>query len=681
MIVALAISCVGLLYSPVVFAVIKVGDLECRHVAPILKSYLQRHVNYSTASTNLEKRTVDQFVKKLDSAKLYLLKKDIAKIKSLMTKVFAKTSSKDCAAIEKTQKLVKKRLAERVAFAKQLLGPKFKYNKNTSLFLDPDKRKRPTTKKQAQDFLKRYIQFQISNYLATDEPLEKAKELVIRSYERNQRRMANLKLDDLYAVFIDSFAHALDPHSSYFSRDALKDFEIQMSLSLEGIGASLSSRDGFTVIEQLIAGGAAYKSGKLKPKDKIVAVGQGEKGKFENVIEMDLKEVVKKIRGKKGSLVRLTVTRKSGGTTKRFIVKLVRDKISLEDDAASVTYQTKKMGLKTHKVALITLPSFYADSRGTGRTASKDIKKLLKQVKKEKADAVVFDLSTNGGGSLDDAVRVAGLFFAKGNVVKQSYRDPNRPEVALSDSDATVDYNGPLVILTSPISASASEIVSGTLKEYRRAVIVGSKHTFGKGTVQSVEPLMGGKLGAIKTTVGMFFTAGGKSTQLHGVVSDISFPSIYDSSEIGEKTLDYSLPPKTIKPFLSAEAYVPEGPGAWDMVSRSMIRQLKKQSKKRVAANKDFKKIVEDLNKAKKKQNKKIVLSELMKTREDVKKEQKEKGEDPDKVLTAEEKKEKYLERAEIQEAIGIAFDMADLLKHRKIKMGENRRVKKPASN
>lgn len=656
--------------------------LTCRYIAPILNAYLDRHVNFTELSPELEKRTMDQFLKKLDSGKLYLLEKDVAKIKSMMTGSFKKVKGNNCEAIKKSHKLYVQRVKARVEMAKKYLGPKFKFDKNTTLFLDPDKRKRPKNEAQAARLLKKYVQFQISNYLDTDETLEKSKEYVIRSYERNLRRVTKLKDDDLWTLYIDSFARALDPHSSYFSADSLKDFQIQMSLSLEGIGASLSSKDGFTVIEQLIAGGAAFRSGKLKAKDRIVAVAQGKDGKFENVIEMELRDVVKKIRGPKGSTVRLTITRKEGDTTKRFNVALTRAKIKLEDDAASVTFKEQKDRLgKKRKVALITLPSFYADSRIRGRTASKDLRKILKKVKKEKAEAVVFDLSTNGGGSLDDAVRVAGLFFAKGNVVKQSHRDPRRPELALADEDKRVDWGGPLVILIGRISASASEIVSGTLKEYKRAVVVGADHSFGKGTVQSVEPLKGGELGAIKTTVGMFFTAGGSSTQVRGVTSDIRFPDAFDDDDIGEKKLDYSLPPKSIRPFLSAEAYVTDGPSTWHLVSKNTVKELKKRSEKRIKKEKKFQKIVVDLKKSEKKKNKPVKLSELMSKRKDAKKELKKKGEDPDRVLTAEEKKQKYLERADVQEAINIATDLAEIMSTKKVHLGATRSIQKSSNN
>jgi carboxyl-terminal processing protease len=280
----------------------------------------------------------------------------------------------------------------------------------------------------------------------------------------------------------------------------------------------------------------------------------------------------------------------------------------------------------------------------------------LKEVKKKGAEALVLDLSTNGGGSLDDAVKISGLFFKTGNVVKQSSRDASQPEITLDDHDATVDWDGPMVVLTSRVSASASEIVAGTLKDYNRAVIVGGDHTFGKGSVQSVVQLPPG-LGAVKVTVGMFFTPGGFSTQWRGVEGDITFPGPYATDEFGEKHLDYSLPPKQIAPFISPEAFVTTGPSTWKKVEPTQITQLKTRSLGRIAKNTEFAKIETEMKKAKEK-GKVIKLAESLKDTKD------KKGEaDSKKNLNKEGKVAEYLKRADVQEAVNVAADLAALQK------------------
>lgn len=634
--------------------------LACKHISPIEQSYLSRHVNYRKTSTNLESRVIEQFIKRLDGYKIYLLQGDVDQIKKDMKGFFGRARLRDCNSIRRAYSLLISRVNQKVQFAKSYLGPKFKFNRETQLILDPSHRKYPKTQKEAEDFHRKYIQFQISNYLATDMTLKEAQQNVSRSYERRAKKIAKSRKpeneSDLWSLYLDAFAKGLDPHSSHLSQNELEEFEILMRLSLEGIGATLTNRDGFTVVEQLVPGGAADKSGKIKPKDKIIAVGQDDKGPLVNVVEQDLSDVVRKIRGPKGSRVRLSILRKNGKKVERSIITLVRDKIKLEDKAAAIHYVERKIGNKKRVLGLVNLPSFYADGRQRGRSSAKDLKKLLKEAREKKIDGIVLDLSTNGGGALDDAVKIAGLFFKTGPVVKQSHRDPHRGELVLADKDPTVDYAGPLLILTSRISASASEIVAGTLKDYKRAIVVGGDHTFGKGSVQSVEPLPPG-LGAIKTTVGMFFTAGGASTQHRGVTADIILPSGYSTDDTGEKSLDYSLPPKKVKQFLSPEAYVTNGKGTWKKIKESLIKKLSEKSKKRVKDSEDFNKIRKNIAKAKKR-GKTIKVSEILEEEEKEEKEEKKAVSKKDNgVLSPEERKERYLKRADIQEALNIMVD------------------------
>ncbi|MEZ4873311.1 MAG: carboxy terminal-processing peptidase [Bdellovibrionales bacterium] len=638
--------------------------LSCEHLNFIQSQYLENHITYSKFDRNLETRLIDQYVKALDRGKMYLRKSDIQEITAAMRGIYRKTKARKCEPIENAHEVFKKRVNERVAFVKKTLDDKFKLDKSIEVSTDPDEREFPRTLDEQNRFHKKYLHFQLANYITSDLKPDEAKQKIIKNYERIAKRINDQSSEDIYATFLDSFARALDPHSSFFSWDAVEDFQIQMSLSLEGIGATLSSKDGFTTIEQLIAGGAAAQSGKLAPKDKIVAVAQEEDGEFknpDNVIDMELRDVVRKIRGKKGTKVRLSILRKEGKENKKFDVVLVRDKIKLEDEAAQIYYIDRTIKGQKKTFGLINLPSFYADSREeNGRSAAKDMKRLLKEANEKKVDGVVVDFSTNGGGSLDDAVKIAGLFFKKGNVVKQSQKNPTGAPIVLADLDPAVDYSGPLVILTSRISASASEIVAGTLKDYKRAVIVGGDHTFGKGSVQSVSNLPR-NLGALKTTVGMFFTPGGASTQHRGVDADIVLPSALSTDEIGEKNLDYSLPPKKVKRFLSKDAYVQTGPEAWSVVNPSLIKELANRSKKRVANNEEFKEIEKDIKKAEAR-GKKIKVAELFED-ENSKEEDKKKGKEDEETatLSKEEKTKKYLERPDVQESLNVVADMVEI--------------------
>lgn len=632
--------------------------LGCENVRRIQDKFFDQHILYKAPDAMIEGRAIDQYIKRLDSAKLYLRQADVDAMKAKMKGLFKALENDNCSSLTGAYDTLIKRVEERVDFAKKTLTSKtFKFDPNTSITLDPDTRKYAKTSAEQDAYQKKYLQFQLSNQLATGLKQDEAVAQVIRTYERGLKRVKDLNQEQRFSDYLDAFGRALDPHTSYFSKDALEDFEVQMSLSLEGIGASLSSQDGFTVVEQLIDGGSAKASGMVQPQDKIVAVGQikpdGTEEALENVVEMDLREVVRRIRGPKGTKVRLQLLRqKTDGSKERLSVTLSRDKIKLEEDAAQLSMQTREIDGKPLQMAVLNLPSFYSDGRRGGRSAAADMKKLIAEAKEKGAKAMVLDLSTNGGGSLDDAVKIAGLFFKIGNVVKQSSnRDPEGPALTLADRDTAVDWPGPLVVLTSRISASASEIVAGTLKDYNRAVIVGGDHTFGKGSVQSVQELPPG-LGAVKTTVGWFFTPSGYSTQWRGVEGDVVFPSAFSTEEIGEKSLDYSLKPKAIAEFRSKEAKVTSGPEAWMEITKGDLDQLKSRATARVAKNPEFVKIAGEIKKAKAR-GKIIKLSESLKESKERKDEN-----DLKKQFGKDEKLAEYLKRAEIQEALNVAADL-----------------------
>ena len=669
----------------------KKGDLvlRCEFIYSIQRILTEQHVKMSISDADLQNRVIDQYIKRLDPTKIYLTQPDVEMIKDIL-KGENKSEKKDekvadgkkakkgilenirdqnnCNAIFEAHKILVKQVQKRAEFAKSFMAKDYKFDSTVEFIYDPDKKPFPANEEEAEAFLKKYVHFQISNYLVADLKIEEAKTNVNKSWDRVSKRILDSKEDEVLGGYLDSYARALDPHTAYLLPDNNEDFKITMSLKLQGIGATLKTEDGFTIIEALVPGGPAAKSGLLMPQDKIIAVGQGEDGNLEDVIEMELREVVKRIRGTKNTKVRLMILRKETSGSKSIPVTLVRDEINLEDDAASIIYQEREVMGKKRKFGLINFPGFYADSRKDGRSSAKDLKNLLIEAKKNKVDGIMLDLSLNGGGSLDDAVKVAGLFFASGAVVKQSGRDGvGKSEIPLKDSDPNVEWAGPLVVLTSRFSASASEIVAGTLKDYKRAVVVGSPNTFGKGTIQTVLdiPPESGTLGAVKVTVGMFFTPGGNSTQHRGVEADVIFPSQYDSEESGEKSLDYSLPPAQIEPFLSQEAYVKEGPNAWSQINSDIIRELGNRSKSRVEKSAEFKKIVEDLNKAKT-NGKLIKLSEVMKKDKDKDKEKKDKK--SKRSMAKKDREKEYLKRADILEAVSILGDLYELQNGKQLK-------------
>ncbi|MES3037459.1 MAG: S41 family peptidase [Bdellovibrionota bacterium] len=638
------------------------GGLECRYITPIEQMFLSTHVKYGKADKEIETRTVDQYVKSLDSQKIYFLQADVDKIHSLMSGVFEKNKNKECDYLTEIQKLYLFRVKERAEFAKKFLGSDYKFDTKLEFAYDPDKKTFPKTTEEATEFLKKYIHFQVSNYLATDMKQDEAKKQVLKNYDRSVKRINDTTMDDLYSGYLNSFAQALDPHSTFFSKDFFDDFNIKMGLSLQGIGATLSQQDGFTIVESLVQGGPAQKSGLVDIQDKIVAVGQA-KGPMENVIDMDLKDVVKKIRGTKGTKVRLAILRKDGEAKKRVDVTITRDEVKLEDEAIQISYVDKEINGQKRKVGVINFPSFYSDGKEGGRSSATDMKKVILDAKKNKAEGLVVDLSSNGGGSLEDAVEIAGMFFKTGAVVKQTSRTaPQNPlynalmpkEKVYKDTDSNVDFAGPVVLLTSRVSASASEILAGTLQDYRRAVIVGGDHTFGKGTIQTVAPLPN-QMGALKVTIGMFYVPGGNSTQHRGVSADVVLPGPFSTDEVGEKSLDYSLPPQKLDPFISPEAFVKTGEGSWQEIKGEWTKILKEKSQARVDKSDDFKKIKDELKKTQER-GKVIKISEVLKEKNEKDKKQKEtKGQ------TKAQKEAEYLKRADINEAVNVLTDLLQL--------------------
>jgi carboxyl-terminal processing protease len=624
------------------------SSLVCPLVPVLTESFLKTHVAIKSASDQILQRTAEQMIQRLDPSKVLLLQSDVDSIRPKIIDFLKNMrTSPNCKEIDGLRELLVNRATEQLAYSREALGPKYKLDESAEFQLDPKKRSYPKNLDESRKRQLVQIHFQISNYLLTDMKLPKAKSQLIHRYELTVKRMEELKSADLYDYVVNAFAAAMDPHSNYLSPEATEDFRINMQLSLEGIGASLSNEDGYTVIQELIPGGSASKSNLLLPKDKIIAVGQGREGEMVNVIDMDLKDVVRQIRGKAGTTVRLTILREKP-EVQRVNLSLVRSKVALEDDAAKVELYDRVIDGKKYKLARIELPGFYGGQKRTDRTAYKDVLKAVEKANQAGAEGIMFDLSSNSGGLLDEAVRIAGLFINRGNIV--ATKDSDGEVQMLDDIDSRVQFAGPMVVLISRLSASASEIVAGALQDYKRAIVVGGDHTYGKGSVQAVLNLQN-DFGIVKVTTGLFFIPGGASTQHKGVASDIVFPNIFSTADIGEKYLDNSLPPDSIRPFLSQE--VNEG-NQWVPVSKAEIEKLRMLSSTRVAKNKDFSEITKELKELEEKKGL-IKLSEMRKKETESKKKNKDKA--PKQIA-----KERNL--PQIDESLNILADFVHLRKN-----------------
>jgi carboxyl-terminal processing protease len=583
--------------------------LECERLPQLLGAYFQKHISYEYLNDDLRTRAVDSYLNRIDPSKTLFLAEEAEALRSSLMGIFHDVYSGDCSQLESLQREIQRRYQEMEAFVRELVSREdYALDTSVVLVIDPEKRGYPETASARGELYTKLVHFQMSNYLSTDMELAEAKQKLIHRYELMTRRASELEAEDSYAVFLDAFASSLDPHSRYFTAEAMEDFQIDMRLSLDGIGVALSSRDGYSIVEKVIPGGATDRLGVLQPKDKIIAVAQ-EDMQFVDVIDMDLRDVVRLIRGKRGTKVHLRILRQEE-TTERRTVTIVRDKINLEERSASLRFEEAKHGELSFKLAVIELPSFYGDRNPTKRQSSRDLKNLLTRVREEKADGLLLDLSRNGGGLLETAVDIAGFFIEEGDVV--AVKGTGAEAQMMRDSDDSILFDGPMVVLISRVSASASEIVAGALKDYRRAVLVGDDHTFGKGTVQSMVPLPPG-LGGLKVTTALFFRPGGASTQHTGVLADIAIPSLSNSEDFGEDQQPYSLPGQRIAAFVDRSAF--EGNGgrsAWAPVAPERISELARRSAARVDAAETFMEIRKKLEEARTREGV-IHLAEMIK--------------------------------------------------------------------
>jgi carboxyl-terminal processing protease len=579
-------------------------DLTCSRLPELMEAFHASHYAMRSTTPEIRMHSVDQMIKRLDPSKTLLYESDLEKLKPLLLEVFAGAEKGNCASLKPVYDLLVTRARENEAIVKEILGPDFRPDKMAELNINADKRPYPKTLAEKQGLLKKIIQFQIETSLLTGIDMATAKKKQIHRYELQTKRVVEQNPSRLIATAAEAFAASLDPHTSYLPSKDFEDLRISMQLSLQGIGAVLSSETGFTVIEELIPGGGAEKTGLLKPKDKIIAVAQ-EGEKPVDVIDMDLRDVVSMIRGKKGTRVTLTILRQAP-LKDRFDVTIVRDKIDVKEQQAKITYEIRKANGRQYRFGVIDLPSFYGGEKA-GKSSYGDVKRLLAEAKQEQVDGIVLNLSRNGGGMLDEAVRLTGLFIGQGAIVavkdssgrvtilangsdaQGKEGDKRNINVAPAD-DPRALYMGPLVVLTSRISASASEIVAGALQDYRRAAIVGSDHTYGKGSVQTLMPLPL-ELGAMKVTTALYFLPGGKSTQKTGVAADVKLPGWFALDDIGEAAMDYPLAAQAIAPFLDVRG---KAAPYWKPVDKTLIAELASRSQGRVAKDAKFAKIIKD---------------------------------------------------------------------------------------
>lgn len=540
---------------------------SARWVAELM---LREHLSQKPIDDLISGRALEMFIKSLDPAKTYFLKSDIAEFQQWSTKLDDQFKEGDFSAAFEIFKRFLQRVDEGVNMAIYWVDQPMDYSVDEILSTDSDKMEFAVDEAELRDRWRKRIKYNLL-VLKGDESLkDDPKEKLRRRYRNFSNRMKQLDNSDVVEMFVTAVTTSFDPHTTYMSKDTFKSFMIQMSLQLEGIGATLSSDDeGYTVIKSIVPKGPADKQGQLKVEDKIVAVGQSEDGEYVDCTGMKLDDVVKMIRGKPNTMVRLSVI--SGNESKE--IRIVREKVNLDDQAAQgeVFERGTKADGTPLKVGVINLPSFYSDmdsgDGSKGRSTTTDVDKILQDFRGQAVDAVVLDLRRNGGGSLREAINCTGLFIDYGPVVQ--VKDPQGQVQQHNDERRGLSWDKPLVVLTSKFSASASEILAGAVQDYGRGLVIGDTTTHGKGTVQSLLDLnqlvFRGQdapqyFGALKITMQQFYRPSGDSTQKRGVLSDIILPSVTDKMDVSETDLDYPVEFDRVSaaPFKSMGMVTPE---------------------------------------------------------------------------------------------------------------------------
>ena len=621
----------------------------------ITDHFTRSHYKKIKIDDELSEKVFDRYLRSLDVNKNFFLASDITG--------FEKSKDSFDDAIRQGQLDIAydiymvnlKRRAERFTYALTLLDKPFDYEvENDKYFYDREKAVWAATSAELNEVWRQRVKYDALNLKMADKTWEETQDILTKRYKRAIKRLSQTNSEDVFQTVMNSFARSIEAHTSYLSPRNTERFQMEMNLSLEGIGAVLRSEDDHTVIVSLVAGGPADKSAKIKPEDKIIAVAQ-EGEEFVDIVGWRLDEVVELIKGPKGSVVKLQVLKGSSESKKIAEIQITRDKVKLEDRAAkSEVYIPDSGPHKGQKLGVINIPSFY-------HNLHVDVKKELDKLKDENVEGVIVDLRGNGGGSLPESVLLSGLFIDKGPVVQVRYEN-GRISVD-RDTDGLVYYGGPLTVMVDRYSASASEIFAAAMQDYNRAVIIGEQ-TFGKGTVQQHRGLsriydLDKTLGAVQFTIAKFYRISGGSTQHKGVLPDILYPSPVDPAEWGESKEENALPYDSIQKANYSQL------GRYDGV----IDVLAAKHAARVIKDPEFAYIfsdIEEYNKNKDKNYISLVESERLETKKETEEKQLVRINERlermglEKVTSLEDELPEALEKIDpfLSEAANITFDM-----------------------
>ena len=523
---------------------IKIDDGQSALFREILERLATGHYRSQSIDDSLSERYLTEYISILDSGKNYFLQSDIDEFDQWKYVLDDLSKRGDISPGFIMFNRLRDRAIDRLQSVLTLLEDssyKFVINGSNSIIIDGDERGWFQSEADANSFWEKRITDSLIRLLLNDKDKEEARKLLVKRYQTQIKQFEQRDSQDVLQIYANALASLYDPHTAYFSPRRNENFQISMSLSLEGIGAELTTEDEYTKVNRIIPGGPADLHGSLKAEDKIVGVGQDEED-IVDVIGWRIDDVVALIRGAKGTSVRLEYIPANGDSSNTNIIKILRDKVKLEDKSAQSQILEIEQSGKTLSIGVIEIPAFYMDFEAyrardpNFKSTTRDVYNLIKELKESKVDGIVLDLRSNGGGSLFEATSLTDLFIDRGPVVQ--IRDSNQRVQRNNRAYRAAAYDGPLLVMINRLSASASEIVAGALQDYGRALVVGSQ-SFGKGTVQDVTPLSKGQL---KLTISKFYRVSGDSTQHRGILPDIEFPSTYDFEEVGESQQDNALP-------------------------------------------------------------------------------------------------------------------------------------------
>ncbi len=537
----------------------------------LLEELQNKHYSEININDNFSSAAFDSYLDTLDGSHLYFLKSDVDELSVYR---YTLDDSLKAGSVEPGFEIYNryyKRVLERLIYAINRIEtniPEMDFTLDESIGIDREDAPYANTVEELDEIWRLRLKNSVLSLRLTDDTNEEIEEKLSKRYRNQLSQILKTNERDIFQTYLSTVAKAVDPHTAYFSPRDSENFNMGLSLSLQGIGAQLTSEDEYTKVVELIKGGPAERGAELKAGDRIIAIGQGVDGDLQDVVGMRLDDVVSQIRGEKGTVVRLNVIPVDAVTESSATeVSITRDTVKLEDQSAKKEVIELSYGGQDYKIGVIDLPTFYFDFEAASRgeedfkSSTRDVRNLLEELKEEEVDAVVVDLRNNGGGSLGEANQLVGLFIETGATVQIRYSGiRNGFTRPFGDNDPEVAYDGPLAVLVNRTSASASEIFAGAIQDYQRGVVLGGQ-TFGKGTVQEIIPM---DYGQVKLTRSKFYRISGASTQHRGVIPDITFPDFYDAYEdIGESSLDGALPWDTVRPveyrtYHSIQTILPE---------------------------------------------------------------------------------------------------------------------------